>query len=86
MKRGKPQAAKLEAELVRLNELVRQRRQQLARLEQCPHHDCECRHVWREVVENKLATQVSKVRKHVRQGASKPSTESKRTAKTARGK
>jgi hypothetical protein len=66
MKRSGPRSAKLESELVRLNELVRQRRQQLARLEDCPNHKCECRHVWREVVENKLAIQVSKVGKHVR--------------------
>jgi hypothetical protein len=69
MKRARPRRAKLEAELLRLNELVRQRRQQLARLENCPDHDCECRRVWREVVESKLASQVSKVGKHVRQSS-----------------
>jgi hypothetical protein len=63
------QAAELEAELVRLNSLVRARRQQLARLETCPHKTCECRLLWRDHVEKQLATQVRKIRKHVRNGA-----------------
>ena len=66
MKRKPQQTAKLEAELLRLNDLVRQRREQLARLEDCPHTECECRRVWNKVVEDKLASQVHKVRKHVR--------------------
>jgi hypothetical protein len=65
MKRTKPKAAELEAELLKLNTLVRERRAQLARLENCPQKDCECRQVWLEVVEKKLATQVGKVRKQV---------------------
>jgi len=66
MKRKQPETAELEAELLRLNTLVRQRRDQLARLEACPHKDCECRQVWKEVVDKKLATQVGKIRKQVR--------------------
>ena len=57
----------LESELLRLTELVRARRQQLARLEKCPNKDCECRKVWREVVERKLASQVGKIGKGVRE-------------------
>ncbi len=66
------EALELEAELVRLNTLVRQRRQQLIRLEKCPQKDCECRRVWREVVEKDLASQVGKIRRHVRRPAPKP--------------
>jgi len=66
MKRTQRQTAELEAELLRLNALVRQRRQQLAKLEHCPHKDCECRQVWREVVESNLASQVGKVRNQIR--------------------
>jgi len=64
-------ALELEAELLRLNTLVRQRRQQLARLEKCPNKDCECRRVWREVVEKDLARQVGKIRRHVSRPARK---------------
>lgn len=56
----------LEAELLRLNTLVRKRRAQLARLEKCPNKDCECRQVWRETVEKNLAGQVGKIRGHVK--------------------
>ncbi len=56
----------LEAELVRLSALVRERRKQLARLEKCPNEDCPCRVVWRDHVEKNLAGQVGKVRRHVR--------------------
>jgi hypothetical protein len=59
------EASELEAELLRLNTLVRQRREQLARLEKCPHQDCECRAVWRQVVEKDLASQVRKIRRGV---------------------
>jgi len=65
MKSKGREAADLEAELLRLNTLVRQRRAQLARLEACPNKSCECRKVWREVVEQKLAFQVGKIRKNV---------------------
>ena len=60
------EALELEAELLRLNTLVRQRRQQLAQLAKCPNKDCECRRVWREVMEKDLARQVGKIRRHVR--------------------
>ena len=63
---GKPQeATELEAELLRLNTLVRERRQQLARLEKCPNKDCPCRVVWRNHVEKNLAGQVGKIRRQV---------------------
>ena len=63
---GKPRkASALEAELMRLNLLVRERRKQLARLEKCPNQDCPCRFVWREHVEKSLVGQVGKVRHQV---------------------
>lgn len=71
MKSKQREALELEAELVRLNTLVRQRRQQLARLDKCPNKDCECRRVWREVVEKDLARQVGKIRRQVRRPAPK---------------
>jgi hypothetical protein len=61
----KRQATDLEAELLRLNALVRERRKQLARLEQCPNKDCACRLVWREQVEKNLKGQVGKIRRQV---------------------
>lgn len=69
MKSKQRQVLELEAELLRLNALVRQRRKQLAYLEKCPNKDCECRRVWHQVVEKDLAHQVGKVRRHVRNGA-----------------
>jgi hypothetical protein len=78
MNSKRQQALELEAELLRLNALVRQRRAQLERLEKCPNHDCECRRVWREVVEGDLAAQVGKIRQQV-----KPAP---RTAKSKRPK
>jgi hypothetical protein len=74
IKGPRPETAELEAELLRLNELVRARRDQLARLEHCPHKDCECRQVWKQVVEKKLAHQFGKIRKQVR---AKPAAEQK---------
>lgn len=71
MKNKQTDAAALESELLRLNELVRQRRKQLAFLEKCPNKHCECRVVWREVVEKNLAGQVGKVRCQVRGAARK---------------
>jgi hypothetical protein len=72
---GKPrEATELEAELVRLNALVRERRRQLARLDKCPNKDCPCRFVWREHVEKNLAGQVGKVRRQVRGKSPKLST------------
>jgi len=84
MKRTQRQAAELEAELIRLNTLVRARRKQLARLEHCPHKDCECRQVWREVTEKKLAAQVAKIRKTVKTGNANPSGTRKRVRRSAR--
>jgi hypothetical protein len=69
---GKPRkASALEAELMRLSLLVRERRKQLDRLEKCPNKDCPCRFVWRERVEENLAGQVSKIRHRVRAKANK---------------
>jgi hypothetical protein len=65
MKKKQPEKVDLEAELVRLNALVRERRKQLARLEKCPNQDCPCRFVWREVVEERLAGQVGKIRQQI---------------------
>lgn len=67
MKSKKRQVAELAQELERLNALVRQRRKQLNFLEKCPNKNCECRLVWREVVEKNLATQVGKIRRHIRE-------------------
>ncbi len=60
------QPAELEAELIRLTTLVRARRKQLARLQTCPHKDCECRLVWRDVVEKTLAQQMGRIRHQVK--------------------
>lgn len=66
MKNKAEQAAELEAELIRLNALVRARRKQLVRLQQCPNKDCECRAVWRDVVEKNLASQMGRIRRQVK--------------------
>jgi hypothetical protein len=71
MKSKQREAVELEAELLRLNSLVRQRRAQLVRLEQCPNKDCECRVVWREVVEKNLAGQMGKIRRQVKNNGAK---------------
>jgi hypothetical protein len=69
---GKRRAAtELEAELMRLNALVRERRNQLARLDKCPNKDCPCRFVWREHVEQNLAGQVGKIQQQVRDKSAK---------------
>ncbi len=73
MKSKQPQIPELEAELIRLNTIVRQRRAQLARLKKCPNKDCECRAVWRKVIEQTLAGQVGRIRRKIR-----PITKSKR--------
>jgi len=64
-------ATELEAELVQLNALVRERRKQLDRLEKCPNKDCPCRFVWREHVEKNLAGQVGKIRQQVQSKSAK---------------
>jgi hypothetical protein len=76
MKTKQQRAVELEVELLRLNTLVRARRAQLARLDKCPNKDCECRRVWRDVVEKDLAGQMSKIRRGLK--SSKP----KRRAKS----
>jgi len=68
MKSKQREAAELEAELLRLNALVRARREQLERLKQCPNPDCPCRTVWREHVEKDLASQMGKIRRQVHGG------------------
>jgi len=78
MKSKKRDVLELETELLTLTNLVRRRRAQLARLAKCPNKDCECRAVWREVIEKDLAGQVGKVRRQVH-GA-----KSKRSATTAK--
>lgn len=71
MNKKQEQAVELEAELIRLNNLVRARRKQLANLEKCPNKTCECRVVWREVVEKNLASQMGRIRRQVRSKALK---------------
>ncbi len=55
----------LEGELLRLNALVRSRRAQLDRLEKCPNKDCQCRLVWRDIMERTLSRQMGKIRRQV---------------------
>jgi len=66
MKSKEREVLELESELLRLASLVRERRNQLARLKDCPNPLCPCRAVWRDQVEKKLSVQVRKVRKQVR--------------------
>jgi hypothetical protein len=65
MKSKKQEVLALEAELLRLNDMVRARRAQLSKLETCPHKDCQCRAVWKEVVEKDLASQMGKIGRQV---------------------
>ena len=60
------QTLELEDELMRLNALVRERREQLARIEDCPNDQCPCRVVWKDKVEKGLATQMRKIGKQVK--------------------
>jgi hypothetical protein len=69
-KRKLQASAEIEAELLRLNALVRERREQLARLEKCPNPECPCRVVWRNHVEKNLAQQVGVIRREVRSKSS----------------
>lgn len=85
MKSKQHTISELTAELERLNTLVRQRRKQLEFLKHCPNTDCECRSVWREVVDQKLACQVGKIGLHMRpNGCSQPAKKATRTPKTVR--
>ncbi len=72
MKSNQVTAPELETELLRLNKLVRERRDHLARLEKCPNPDCPCRVVWRDHVEKNLASQVTKIRRQVRGNSTPP--------------
>jgi hypothetical protein len=82
---GKPrEATNLEAELVRLNALVRERRKQLARLDKCPNKDCPCRFVWREHVEKNLAGQVGKIQRQVRRGPARSAKAKRQTRQRSR--
>ncbi len=65
MKNKHQEVLELEAELLRLNTLVRNRRAQLKKLETCPHKDCECRAVWQEQVDRTLSRQMGKIRRQV---------------------
>jgi hypothetical protein len=67
MKMKEREVLELESELLRLANLVRERRKQLARLRECPNPLCPCRAVWRDQVEKRLSDQVGKVRRHVRE-------------------
>ena len=80
--KNKQQALELEAELLRLNNLVRARRKQLARLEDCPNKTCECRAVWQQSVEKKLAHQVTKIRRQVGDRSAKSAKTKQRLAKS----
>jgi hypothetical protein len=66
MKSKKREIIELEAELVRLNRLVRDRRMELARLAKCPHKTCTCRLFWQEHIEKLLASQMRRVRHQIR--------------------
>ncbi|HOX58876.1 MAG TPA: hypothetical protein P5205_16740 [Candidatus Paceibacterota bacterium] len=78
-----PDATELEAELARLNALVRERRKQLDRLEKCPNKDCPCRFVWREHVEKNLAGQIGKIRREVRKAPAQPAKSKRRLQRRA---
>ncbi len=65
MKDKKREVMELEAELLRLNSLVRDRRAQLLRLDQCPNKSCQCRLVWQEHVDRTLSRQMGKIRRQV---------------------
>jgi len=80
MKSKKQEAVELEAELLRLSALVRERRKQLAGLEKCPNKSCPCRSVWREQVEKTLARQVRKIRRHVKGKTARDSKPKRRVA------
>jgi len=51
---------------MRLNALVRERREQAARLEACPNPECPCRTVWQEKVDKGVASQMRKIGKQVK--------------------
>lgn len=61
----KQEKLELEAELMRLNELVRERRSDLDRIQECPNETCKCRALWKDHVDKTLASQVRKIRKQI---------------------
>ena len=65
MKRKQDEKLKLEAELLKLNALVRERREQLDSIRDCPNHACRCRAVWKEHVEKTLSGQMRKIRQQI---------------------
>lgn len=62
------QTIELEAELKRLNALVRERREFLASLVTCPNSDCPCRVEWKDRADKGLARQMRKIGKQVSNG------------------
>jgi hypothetical protein len=76
----KQEKVELESELMRLNELVRERRSDLARIQECPNETCKCRLLWNEQVDKTLASQVRKIRKQIvvdKTNSSKPTKSAK---------
>ena len=69
---------------MRLNLLVRERRQQLDRLDKCPNKDCPCRFVWREHVEENLTEKVAEISRRVRGKASKAAKSKAASARRSR--
>jgi hypothetical protein len=65
MKTIQREIIELEAELLRLNSLVRDRRKELVRLAKCPNKTCTCRLFWQEHVEKILALQMGKIRRQL---------------------
>lgn len=76
----------LEAELTRLNALVRERREQMARIEDCPNPECPCRVVWKDKVEKGLASQMRKIGKQVRGSCGCAPPPEPKTKKTVAGR
>ena len=66
MKTKRHQIIELEAELLRLNSLVRDRRKELARLAKCPNKSCTCRLFWEEHIAKLLSLQMGRIRRGIR--------------------
>jgi hypothetical protein len=66
MKTKQHEIVELEAELLRLNRLVRDRRRELVRLAKCPNETCACRLFWQDHVEKLVARQMRKIRQKIR--------------------
>ena len=65
MKSKTPATLELETELAKLTNLVRERRQQLERLADCPNPACPCRMVWKDHVEKNLTGQIRRIRRQI---------------------